>query len=111
MSGNASNARTQISCPASSDSTTGRSPATPTTVKLRISLASGDTVALDVPRQLGDWDKLKADPGFQARVRGLLLLHDGHSYALCAPRAFRRVVYNVELMPGRDPGQSDNIAP
>lgn len=83
----------------------------PTTARLRISLDSGETLSLDVPRQIAEWDKLKADPSFQARVRGFVLMLNGRSYALCAPRGFRRVLYNVEVMLGRDPGGGANVEP
>lgn len=111
MSGSSSSARSPISLAASSGSTTRRNPATPTTAKLRISLESGETLALDVPRQLAEWDKLKADPGWHARVRGVVLVFNGRSHSLVAPRGFRRVLYNVELVLGRDPAPDSNVEP
>ena len=60
---------------------------------------------------MDEWDRLKADPGMQARVRGFVLLFNGRSYALTAPRGFRRVLYNVEVLPGRDPGPGGFVAP
>jgi len=111
MSGNTSRARTPTSCPTSSGLTTSRAPAQPTTAKLRISLASGETLAIDVPDQLGEWDRLKADQSWHAQVRGFLLLFNGRSYALTAPRGFRRVLYNVELLTEQGPGQDSNVAP
>ena len=79
--------------------------------KLRVSLDSGETVAIDIPRQIGRWDQLTADPGFQPRIRGLLFVLSGHSYVLCAPRGFRRVLYTVELIPDRNPVPDQNVAP
>lgn len=112
MSGNSSSASTKTSCLVSSGSTTGRSaPATPTQAKLRISLESGETLALDIPRQMAEWDRLKADPSWHGRVRGFVFVFKGRSYALAAPRGFRRALYNVELMLGRDPGPDANVEP
>ena len=74
-------------------------------------MASGETRSIEVPGQLGEWDRLKADSGFQAQVRGLVGVFNGHSYALTAPRGFRRVLYNVELVPGRDSAEVGNVPP
>lgn len=38
-------------------------------------------------------------------------MFNGHSYALCAPRAFRRVSYDVEMLLDRALGQGDNVPP
>jgi hypothetical protein len=78
---------------------------------LLISLASGDTLVLALPSQLDEWERRKPDPSFQAQIRGLLLTLDGRSYALAAPRAFRRVLYNVEIVPGPSPGGGENVPP
>lgn len=111
MSGSSSSASIRTSSTASSVSTTGHDAAQPTTAKLRISLDSGETRCIEVPRQLGEWDLLKADPGFQARVRGFVLVVDGRSYSLAAPRGFRRVSYNVEVVHDREPAPGENVAP
>ena len=111
MNGRSSTASTGTSSQASDASTTGRATAAPTTAKLRVSFDSGDTIALDVPDQLKEWDRLKADPAFHGRVRGFVLVLNGRSYALIAPRGFRRVLYNIETVLSREPGQNGNVAP
>jgi len=64
-----------------------------------------------LPSQLDEWERLRPDPAFQAGIRGLQLAVDGRTYALPAPRAFRRVSYNVEIEPGREPGPDRNVPP
>jgi hypothetical protein len=101
MNGATSRRHMRTSCQVSSDSI----------AKLRINLSSGETKLLDLPRQFGEWSSLRQDPSFQARIRGIVLIHNGQSYALPAPRAFRRVLYDVELLPGREPVQGENVPP
>lgn len=112
MSGRTSNASTRTTCPTTSSASTTR-PAEPklTTAKLRVSLDSGETLALDIPGQLGEWDRLKTDPSFQAQIRGVVFVFNGRSHSLAAPRGFRRVLYNVELVPGQDQGVGANVPP
>jgi hypothetical protein len=43
------------------------------------------------------WKELEADPGFQARIRGLAVLSRGISHALPVPSCFSRVTYIVDL--------------
>lgn len=62
----------------------------------------------ELPRHLADWQARASDLGFQARIRGLTLLRDGASYVLAAPRAFRRVLYSVELELDDDTDQDVN---
>jgi hypothetical protein len=102
MSGSSSSRATLISSPESVGST---SP------KLRINLDSGATVVIDVAHQLDEWDALKADPTFQGRIRGFVLTLNGRTYALCAPRGFRRVVYDVEAVYDRDHAPDENVPP
>ena len=80
-------------------------------LKLLISLSGGGTLVLALPSQFEEWERRRPDPGFQAQIRGLLLTLDGRSYALTAPRAFRRVLYNVEIVPGPSPGCGENVPP
>lgn len=40
-----------------------------------------------------------------------MLVLRGRNYSLCAPRGFRRVLYNVETVLGRDPGPDGCVAP
>ncbi len=40
-----------------------------------------------------------------------MLVFNGRSYALTAPRGFRRVLYNVEVVLGREPGADSNVEP
>lgn len=79
--------------------------------KLRVSLSSGDTAAFELPDEIDRWLALRRDPSFQAQIRGMTLMRNGHSYALCAPRAFRRVVYNVEVLTQADDGGNPDAPP
>lgn len=76
-----------------------------------ISQSSGTTLVLGLPSQYDEWERLRHDPAFQAGIRGLQLAVDGRTYALPAPRAFRRVSYHVEIEPGLDPGDVPNVPP
>jgi len=102
MSGSSSSSVTPISSPGSVGST---SP------KLRINLDSGATVVIDVTHQLDEWCVLRADPAFQGRIRGFVITLNGRTYALCPPRGFRRVVYDVEAVYDRDHTPEENVPP
>ena len=80
-------------------------------VQLRIGTAGGETLAFDLPMDIASWKLLEVDPVFQARIRGVNIAYQGHVYALCLPKAFRRVTYSVELQPGPEDGQVGNVPP
>lgn len=41
----------------------------------------------------------------------MLFVFNGRSYSLCAPRSFRHVLYNVEVLQQGETGADVNVAP
>lgn len=92
-------------CSTESSSSTLTSSTNRVDIGLRIALATGETLKLQLPEHFQAWKDREADPSFQARIRSLSFLRNGQTFTLAAPRAFRRVIYGMELSPGQ--GEKD----
>lgn len=97
-SGPSSSPTTPISCPSSRSWQAAET-------ELRINLSDGKTHSIQLPQRLDDWLAQAAEPGYQARIRGLSVFHAGALHCLPVPSAFKQIQYMVEV------GQDRNGAP
>ena len=65
-------------------------------MRLIVNIATGETLTLQLPNELGEWQRRASEPGFQDRIRGVGVVRDEEYVVLPAPKLFHGLVWDLK---------------
>jgi hypothetical protein len=71
-------------------------------MRLTVNLATGETLALQLPNELGEWQRRALDPGFQGSIRGVGVIRGTEHVVLPVPKLFNSCHWDVKVAVGTD---------
>jgi len=65
-------------------------------MRLIVNLATGETLTIQLPNELGEWQRRASDPSFQGQIRGVGIIRGGEYITLPVPKLFAKMTWDLE---------------